>query len=399
MDTIISTLDSMLFSALSPILEKAAGTFIGNRFHELNGIRKEQKKSAQQAINRAFEEWIIAIFNNLQAQEFEESDLRQFFEDYKKDIEIFLNDPEVAEELLKPFFATTEYRIDSHLLVRLWKALKLRELPEEFDAASVSRAYLKRVKKAGIVTSEIRELFLTQLAQEQTVKTALQWLERSAKQGVTQAQNLISEIKREREREYEQLSLDELLIRAKTDGEQVYYFIGLKYYQGKEVRKDIDIALKYFYQAAKQGVIDAQNRIGELEAEQNKQRPLTELFMKANKGEAQAQYLLGLRYYEDEDKDIYTALEWFEKAAEQDVVEAQEMISVIEKYYEQLPLQTLFTQAEIGDKQAQYLLGLKYYQGTEVQQNMKLALEWLYKATEQGVIKAQDLIILIKKQE
>jgi TPR repeat protein len=197
---------------------------------------------------------------------------------------------------------------------------------------------------------------------------------------VTQAQNLISEIKREREREYEQLSLDELLIRAKTDGEQVYYFIGLKYYQGKEVRKDIDIALKYFYQAAKQGVIDAQNRIGELEAEQNKQRPLTELFMKANKGEAQAQYLLGLRYYEDEDKDIYTALEWFEKAAEQDVVEAQEMISVIEKYYEQLPLQTLFTQAEIGDKQAQYLLGLIYYQGTEVQQNMKLALEWLYKA-------------------
>jgi energy-coupling factor transporter ATP-binding protein EcfA2 len=166
---IISTLGSTLLSALEPILENAAGAFLGNRFHELDGIRKEQKKPAQEAINSAFEEWIIAILKNLQAQEYKDSDLRQFFEDYKQAIEIFLNDPEVVEELLKPFFATTtKYRIDSNLLVRRWIALNLRTLPEEFDAASVSRAYLKRVKNAGIVTSELRELFLAQLAQERT---------------------------------------------------------------------------------------------------------------------------------------------------------------------------------------------------------------------------------------
>ena len=86
---IINTLGSTLFSALEAILENAAGAFLGNRFHELNGIRKEQKKPAQEAINSAFEEWIIAIFKNLQAQEYEESDLRQFFEDYKGAIEKF----------------------------------------------------------------------------------------------------------------------------------------------------------------------------------------------------------------------------------------------------------------------------------------------------------------------
>jgi len=169
MDSLILSTLGQAASLIQPIIEAATGSFLGNRYHELNGIRKEQKKPAQEAINSAFEEWVIAIQNNLRAQEYEESDLRQFFEDYKEAIEVFLNDPEVAEELLKPFFATTtEYRIDSKLLVRRWIALELRKLPEEFDVASVSRAYLRRVQKAGIVTSELRELFLAQLAQERT---------------------------------------------------------------------------------------------------------------------------------------------------------------------------------------------------------------------------------------
>jgi energy-coupling factor transporter ATP-binding protein EcfA2 len=170
MDTIIiSTLGSTIGSALQPMIENATGAFLGNRFHELKGLRNEQKKPAQDAIKRAFEEWIIAILKNLQAQEYEDNDLRQFFKDYKKAIETFLNDPEVVEELLKPFFATTtDYKIDNQLLVWRWTALKLPELPEEFEAASVSRAYLRRVKNAGIVTPELRELFLTQLAQQRT---------------------------------------------------------------------------------------------------------------------------------------------------------------------------------------------------------------------------------------
>ncbi len=52
---------STLLSALEPILENATGAFLGSRFHELNEIRKDQKKPAQAAINSAFEEWIIAI--------------------------------------------------------------------------------------------------------------------------------------------------------------------------------------------------------------------------------------------------------------------------------------------------------------------------------------------------
>jgi C4-dicarboxylate-specific signal transduction histidine kinase len=134
-----------------------------------NSLYDEQKQQVQMAIHNAFKEWIIAILQILQAQEYENSELRQFFDDYKQAIEIFLSDPKVAEELLKPFsVTTTKYKIDSNLLMRRWRSLELRDLPEEFDAASVCRAYLRRVQKAGIVTSELRELFLAQLSQNQT---------------------------------------------------------------------------------------------------------------------------------------------------------------------------------------------------------------------------------------
>ncbi|HIE02908.1 MAG TPA: sel1 repeat family protein, partial [Thiotrichaceae bacterium] len=94
-----------------------------------------------------------------------------------------------------------------------------------------------------------------------------------------------------------------------------------------------------------------------------------------------------------------TALKWLEQAAKQGLAKAQEMISVIiEIDYEQLPLETLFTLAEIGNKQAQYVVGLKYYQGTEVRKDIDMALKWLDQAAEQDVIKAQDLIVLIYQQ-
>jgi len=163
-DIIISAL-----GFISSVSEKILANLIAHRLKKLGEADEKQKTIVKKALEHLLEEWLTAILNVLKAQEYLDEDLRQFFENYKVDLEIFLQDTEVAEELLKPFSAsTTQYRIDSKLLVRRWTALKLRELPEEFDAASVSRAYLRRVKNAGIVTSELRELFLAQLSQEQT---------------------------------------------------------------------------------------------------------------------------------------------------------------------------------------------------------------------------------------
>jgi hypothetical protein len=161
---------SLIINGLAPILKSAASIFLASRLKEnLDTINKERKKE-QQVITAAFKEWFIAILNNLHAQEYEKSDLQQFFTEYKEAFKIFLKDAEVAEELLQPFSvsSTAQYQIDSKLLVRRWAALELRQLPKEFDVASVSRAYLRRLKKVGIVTAELRELFLAQLAQDRT---------------------------------------------------------------------------------------------------------------------------------------------------------------------------------------------------------------------------------------
>ncbi|RKZ62662.1 MAG: hypothetical protein DRR08_05450 [Candidatus Parabeggiatoa sp. nov. 2] len=167
MDTLIkSTLGSTLVSALEPIFKSAASAFI-NRFSEVEGLHA--KHAAEQAIHEAFEEWLETLFYSLQLQGYGDEELRMFFQERYQEIEIFINDPEVSEELLKPFLSiTTKYQIDSDLLAQRWQELQLLPLPEDFDTASVNRAYLQRLKKAGIVTTELRHLFSAQPSQEQT---------------------------------------------------------------------------------------------------------------------------------------------------------------------------------------------------------------------------------------
>jgi len=61
--------------------------------------------------------------------------------------------------------------------------------------------------------------------------------------------------------------------------------LGLKYYQGEELEKNVNTALECFYQAAVQGVVEAQNLISKIQEK-------TKLLKKAKKGDAQAQYSL-----------------------------------------------------------------------------------------------------------
>jgi energy-coupling factor transporter ATP-binding protein EcfA2 len=151
-----------IISTVKPILEPIAASIVANRFNDW-----QEKKQIQDAVNRAFDVWIFAIIKNLQVQEYDDKELLQFFELYQKDIEKFLQEKKVADELLKPFSVdSTEYKIDHKLLMQRWKALDLRELPEEFYVASVCSAYLRRLKNERIVTDELRPLFLAQLAQD-----------------------------------------------------------------------------------------------------------------------------------------------------------------------------------------------------------------------------------------
>ncbi len=89
---------------------------------------------------------------------------------------------------------------------------------------------------------------------------------------------------------------------------------------------------------------------------------LKELLLAAERGDAEAQFELGLMYDEGYgvSRDNQEAAKWYRKAAEQ------------------------------GDAGAQYLLGYMYDKGKGVPQNYQEAFKWTRKAADQGLAYAQS---------
>ena len=83
--------------------------------------------------------------------------------------------------------------------------------------------------------------------------------------------------------------------------------------------------------------------------------PLDEMKEKAEKGDAQAQYALGLMYYNGEKvgKNYAEALKWIRRAAE-----------------------------ENGHREAQFALGYMYHEGIGTPQNYSEAVRWFRKSNE-----------------
>jgi len=159
----------LIFSKpLDALITNTVGAYLANRFSKMDDTQADLRTAAESAIRDAFEQWITAILKALEMQGFADDELRRFFAEYQPALEKFLDDSAVVDELLQPFSATdTKYQLNTTKLEQRWHALQLPALPDGFDLASVNRAYVQRVKKAGIVTPELRDLFL-QLAQEQT---------------------------------------------------------------------------------------------------------------------------------------------------------------------------------------------------------------------------------------
>jgi hypothetical protein len=86
--------------------------------------------------------------------------------------------------------------------------------------------------------------------------------------------------------------------------------------------------------------------------------------LKAEQGDVDAQYNLGIMYYHGEgvSKDLEKALHWFHVAAEQD------------------------------DADAQYNLGLMYGKGEAVKKDHRQSVQWFQKASDQGHAGAKEIL-------
>ena len=137
-------------------------------------------------------------------------------------------------------------------------------------------------------------------------------------------------------------------------------------------------------------------------AERNKKAESAKWYRRAaERGHADAQYILGLMYFEGDmgvPWDDAEAVKWCRRAAEQGHSEAQGILGDIYARGKLVPLDTVEAvkwyrrAAEQGDAEAQYSLGWMYHLGQGVPLDKVEAVKWIRRAAEQGYGEAQEVL-------
>ena len=127
---------------------------------------------------------------------------------------------------------------------------------------------------------------------------------------------------------------------------------------------------------------------------------------KAESGDSNAQYIVGLMYFNGEGVEInfHNALQWFQKASKQENVKAQYAVGVM--YYnghgvtkDLAKAEEWFQKAaEQDNANAQYNIGVMYYRGESIKKDYDIAAEWFQKAADQGFAKAEEVLNVINKE-
>jgi hypothetical protein len=171
---------------------------------------------------------------------------------------------------------------------------------------------------------------------------------------------------------------------AQQDHIEAQYTLGIMYEKGEGVPRDDDHAYKWFSMAARQGyararvMLESDKWVSYAQARLPKgsqpqpggdapdvtHEQIEEYTRKAEAGDVDAQYNLGIIHYHGEGvpRNFEEALVWFLKAAEQ------------------------------NDADAQYNLGFMYGRGEGVKKDHDQSVAWFTKAAEQGHTGAQEIL-------
>ncbi len=173
--------------------------------------------------------------------------------------------------------------------------------------------------------------------------------------------------------------------------------LGICYYKGNGVTKNLKLAFDWFTKSAMQGFSIAQNNLANCYLNawgvDKDYRHAAYWYEKAaEQGDADAQNSLGVRYYNGEGvkKNYGKAAYWFRKAAEQGHVWGECYLG--ECYYDGDGVRTDYEQAvhwlsksaEQGNSRAQFKLANCYNYGNGVTRNYRTAYMWYYLADLSG---------------
>jgi len=195
-------------------------------------------------------------------------------------------------------------------------------------------------------------------------KKAVYWLRRSARRGNAYAQLMLGKAYAEGKGVDKDLNHAVKWWRdsAEKDNAEAQFLLGKAFLQGQGIAKDVDKAITWLEKSAEQNNKDAQFLLGKLRLEGKavtKDETVAQSWLQraAALGHQDAIYLLSLM------KDsINFTLKLYQESA--DVLE---------------------TRAEDGDAQAEYELGLRYESGAwDVTQDNTKALQWITRSAEAG---------------
>ena len=135
-------------------------------------------------------------------------------------------------------------------------------------------------------------------------------------------------------------------------------------------------------------------------AEQTPEQKKAALWTLAETGDAGAQYILGLMYYDGDGvlKDFIKAANWFQKAAAQG--DSASQLKLGGMYYQGMGVPKDYTKAvewfqkaaTQGDAKGQLAFGLIYRVGAGLSKDATKAAEWFQKSATQGNVEAQVIL-------
>ena len=197
-------------------------------------------------------------------------------------------------------------------------------------------------------------------------------------------------------------NVEDITKNAKKGNVDAQYDLGVMYYEGIKVPKEIEKAVDWFTRSAEQGDKEAQYTLGVIyyqgkSIQQDYQKAIYWLTKSAEQDDAEAQLFLGVMYYEGKGilQDYKKAFEWLTKSAEQDNAGAQFLLSVM--YYSgegtlqdfEHAADWVTKSAKQGQAKAQYTLGAMYADGKVFMQDYTKAYMWFNLASHNGYSEGQ----------
>ena len=288
-------------------------------------------------------------------------------------------------------------------------------------------------------------LYMEGYGVEKDLDAAELWAQKAADQGYEAAAKLVKELQEKQSAAADALALGinfyeqenyEQAVRhfrtaANADHADAQACLAACYATGEGVERDLDAAELWAKRALDSGDEQAAELLDAIHEEQRdeafesgvscyEQGDYTQAFQyfhtAAQLGLPNAQFSLALCYFEGEgvEQDLDMAILWVERASEQGLESAAELLKLLKAAkehpfdlgvaclkQEDFEQAVLFFRiaAEQGDAKAQFNLALCYSQGKGVEENQSEAVRWYRAAAEQGDQKAAEALARLRKKE